>query len=421
MRTGQILRETRKKTPDKVALVFGDQRWNYAELDSVTDRVGAGLAAAGVKADDRVAFWMPNCPELLFAYLGCFKLGAIAVPLNHRYKLPEARFAIEHSGATTLLMHQDKLPEIEKLSLSELGIARGYLIADETGARKAASSRCGAELRSFAEFFETPSEQLPAPAFGPRQLATIMYTSGTTSRPKGVVQSQESLWHCVRIQTATMQFSSDDVHLITTSASHCAASFGQLFPNIYAGGVAVMTNAPTPIEVADAIARHRVTRCQMLPPELLDLVEYLEEHSADVGSLRAITCGGDVVPHDTLHRFRAAVGFDVSELCGMTETITYATNPPFGKKRLGSVGLPAVQTEIKIVDEQGEELPRGATGEVLIRSRSNMVAYWNDTLHTTATLCDGWVASGDLGRIDDEGYLWFVGRQKEIIIRGGSN
>lgn len=421
MRTAEMLRETRERTPEKLALVFGDQRWTYAELDDVTDAVAARLVAAGVHADDRVVFWMPNCPELFFSYLACFKIGAIAVPLNHRYKLPEAQYSIAHSGATTLIIHTDKLDEFAPLSLAELGFARGYLIVGRDDREATRSCRFAKELRPFADLTKPPRVKPPAATLGPRALATIMYTSGTTSRPKGVVQSQESLWQCARIQTATMQFTAEDAHLITTSASHCAATFGQLFPNIYAGGTAVLTDAPTSAQVAAAIATHRVTRLQMLPPELLDLVEYLEEHGSDVSSLRAVTSGGDVVPRDTLDRFRAVVGFDVSELVGMTETITYCTNPPFGEKRLGSVGLAAIETEIKIIDPHGEELPRGETGEIHVRSGSNMVGYWNDTLNTLATIHDGWVATGDLGRIDDDGYLWFVGRQKEIIIRGGSN
>ena len=421
MRTGDMLRITAERSPDKIALVFGDLQWTYADFDSATDRIGAGLAAAGVRADNRVAFWMPNCPELLFSYLACFKLGAIAVPLNHRYKLPEARRAIQHSGATTLIVHQDKVAELEDSPLAKLGLERGYLISRTPTAPAIDSIISIAELLPFTELLTAPQETLPKPEFCHRQIATIIYTSGTTSRPKGVVQSQETLWRCAQIQTQTMQFDSSDVHLITTSASHCAATFGQLFPNLLAGGTAVMTNAPTPAEVVEAIRKHGVTRGQMLPPELLDLVEYLEEHPSDVGSVRSFSCGGDVVPLDTMQRFREVMGIDVCELCGMTETITYVTNPPFGAKRLGSVGQPAVDTEVKIVDDHGEELARGETGEILVRSGSNMIGYWNDTLHTAAVIHDGWVASGDLGRMDDDGFLWFVGRKKEIIIRGGSN
>ena len=162
-------------------------------------------------------------------------------------------------------------------------------------------------------------------------------------------------------------------------------------------------------------------RCQMLPASLQDLVEYLEAHPTPLPSLRSFFAGGDVVPLDTHDRFRRATGLDVSEVCGMTEAITYTVNPPFGEKRLGSIGKPLGKTQVRIADEHGAELPDGSEGEILIKSPSNMVGYWNDTLHSVATYRDGWLASGDLGRRDAQGYLWFVGRKKEIIIRGGSN
>jgi acyl-CoA synthetase (AMP-forming)/AMP-acid ligase II len=159
----------------------------------------------------------------------------------------------------------------------------------------------------------------------------------------------------------------------------------------------------------------------MLPATLQDLVEYLEEHPTPLPTLRSFLAGGDVVPLDTHERFRKVIGFDISEVCGMTEAITYCTNPPFGKKQLGSIGRPVAETQIRIADEAGRELPIGQVGELQIKGPANMVGYWNDTLNTQAAYRDGWLASGDLGRQDADGYFWFVGRKKEIIIRGGSN
>ena len=218
-----------------------------------------------------------------------------------------------------------------------------------------------------------------------------------------------------------MDYTAEDVQLISTSACHCAATYGQIFPNIFAGGTAVMVDAPTPADVVDAIVTHRVTRCQMLPATLQDLVEYLEQQPTDLSSLRSFLAGGDVVPLDTHTRFRAAVGIDVAEVCGMTEAITFCVNPPFGDKRLGSIGKPVAGALVRIADEHGRELPVDSPGEIQIKSPSNMVGYWNDTLQTTATIRDGWLGSGDVGRQDVAGYFWFVGRKKEIIIHGGSN
>ncbi len=410
---GQVLRTTRERNPGKTALIVGGKQWTYAELDDLTDRVAGGLFAAGVRADDRVALFMPNCPELIFSYLACFKLGAIAVPLNHRYRQMEAEYALAHSGSTTLVVHADKLADAQGLPFARLGIDRLFLIGEQP--------KPNSGLQPFATLLDGDPAALPAAAFADWQLATIMYTSGTTAKAKGVVHSHETLWNCVQIQTRGMDYTADDVQLISTSACHCAATYGQIFPNIFAGGTAVLVDAPTPAEVVDAIVTHRVTRCQMLPATLQDLVEYLEQQPADLSSLRSFLAGGDVVPLDTHTRFRAAAGIDVAEVCGMTEAITFCVNPPFGEKRLGSIGKPLSGILVRIADEVGRELPVDSPGEIQIKSPSNMVGYWNDTLQTAATIRDGWLGSGDVGRQDAEGYFWFVGRKKEIIIRGGSN
>src|SRR5262245_10541367 len=128
MLLGPILHETRRRGPEKVALWFGDRGWTYAEMDGTTDRIAAALAAAGVQAGDRVALFMPNCPELLFSYFTCFKLGAITVPLNYRYRQEEAHYALTHSGSTALIVHEALAGEVERLPLDELGVRRRYLV-----------------------------------------------------------------------------------------------------------------------------------------------------------------------------------------------------------------------------------------------------------------------------------------------------
>ncbi|MGQ0445163.1 MAG: class I adenylate-forming enzyme family protein [Beijerinckiaceae bacterium] len=413
MLIGQMLSETRKKAPGTLALWFNERSWTYAELDDATDRIAAALLAAGVQAGDRVALFLPNCPELILGYFACFKIGAITVPLNYRYRQAEARYAIEHSGSTTLMVHQGLAAEVESLPLRALGVARSYL--------------AGAEVPwpGFVPFYDLlagPPSTLPAPAFGEQQLAVILYTSGTTAKPKGVMYSHSTLWQNCAIQSTTFEFTSADVHLISTAACHAAAFTGQLLPNVYVGGTIVLTHLPSPEHVVRAMERHRVTRGQMLPAPLEDLAEYLEHHpEADLGSWRSCTAGGDAVPLDLHRRFRQVAGFDLTELCGMTEALSYVTNPPFGEKRLGSIGKPVARTRLRLVDEQGGEAAVGQIGEILVQTPAMMIGYWNDPAATAAALRDGWLYTGDLGRRDKDGFYWFVGRKKEIIIRGGSN
>jgi long-chain acyl-CoA synthetase len=411
MLIGRMLTETRQQTPDKVALWFGERSWTYAELDDGTDRIAAALAASGVRSGDRVALFLPNCPELVQSYFACFKIGAIVVPLNYRYRQPEARYALEHSGAASLIVHHTLAAAVTDLPLSSMGISRCYLVGGEAAA----------PFRPFESLLATAG-RVPARRFDEDSLAAILYTSGSTARPKGVTYSHSSLWHNCLIQSETFQFAPEDGHLISTAACHAAAFTGQLLPNVYMGGTAVLTHLPTPAEVVDAIARRAVTRVQMLPATLEDLVEFLEAHPGNnLTSLRACTAGGDVVPLELHHRFKKATGLEISELFGMTEVLSCITNPPFGVKKPGSIGKPVAQTEVRIVDHHDQDVPPGKTGELLIRSQAMLVGYWNDPAATADTLRGDWMHSGDMARCDDDGYYWFVGRQKEIIIRGGSN
>jgi long-chain acyl-CoA synthetase len=153
--------------------------------------------------------------------------------------------------------------------------------------------------------------------------------------------------------------------------------------------------------VVDAIETHRVTRVQMLPATLEDLVEHLEHHpSADLASWRCCPAGGDVVPLDLHQRFRKVTGFEIAELYGMTEVLSCITKPPFSTKRLGSIGKPVAQTRLRIVDDQGRDVPVGQTGELLVQSPAMMIGYWNDAAATAQALRDGWMHTGDLARCD---------------------
>lgn len=411
MLIGRMLTETRQRTPGKIALWFGEQSWTYTELDDATDRIATALSDAGVRAGERVALFLPNCPELVLGYFACFKIGAIVVPLNYRYRRSEARYALENSGATSLIVHQSLSGEVTGLPLAGMGISRWFLAGGEASP----------PARAFDSLL-TARGDAPEPTFDEHHLAAILYTSGTTARPKGVTYSHATLWHNCLLQSETFHFAPADVHLVSTAACHAAAFTAQLLPNVYVGGTSVLTHLPTPAQVVDAIARRGVTRVQMLPAMLEDLVNYLEAHpGCDLASWRCCTAGGDVVPLELHRRFRKVAGFDLTELYAMTEVMICITNPPFGVKKAGSVGKPEAQTWVRIVDDLDQDVPTGSTGELLIRSRAMMVGYWNDPAATAEVLRGGWMHTGDLARCDEDGYYWLVSRKKEIIIRGGSN
>ncbi|MFO0946710.1 MAG: class I adenylate-forming enzyme family protein [Planctomycetota bacterium] len=412
MLLGRMLDEVALCSPQADALWFKDRRWTFGELKEWVDRLAGGLHQAGIGHGDRVAFFLPNCPELIFAYLACFKLGAVCVPLNYRYLRAEAEYAIRHSGSTSLLVHREKLSIANELPLDELQVQQRYLVGgtdDVDG------------FASFHRLLAKPGESATTRKFSEDSSCAILYTSGSTAKPKGVTYSHRTLYRNCDIQVKTGEFTAKDVHVVMTSVSHAAALSGQLLPNLLAGGTTVLLDRPTSADILEAITRHHATRIQMLPASLEDLLEHIEDHPTPLPSLKSCFVGGDSVPLDFHRRFEKYFGWQVSEVCGMTECLTYSMNPPFGEKRIGSVGKPVRETVIRIVGDEGQDLPIGEVGEIWIKNPAVMVGYWNDPEATSKVLRAGCMASGDLGRLDPDGYLWFVGRKKEIIIRGGSN
>jgi long-chain acyl-CoA synthetase len=406
----RTLNVTRQRMPDKIALWFDNRSWTYAELDEASDWLTAALASQGVEVGARVAVFMPNCPELVLCYFACFKLGAVAVPLNYRYLQAEAQYALEHSSASTLIVHHTLVAQVVGLPLADMGVALRF----QAG---------GAPAASFQDFdtLLAPPGNVPARDMNEDQPVAILYTSGSTARPKGVTYTHRTLSHDCEIQTESFEFTDADVHLVSTAACHAAALTGQLLPSIYSGGTCVLTHLPSAAQVVAAIQQRRVTRVQMLPASLEDLVEHLEHHPAQLRSWRCCTAGGDVVPVELHQRFRKVAGFELDELYGMTEVLSCIANPPFGAKKPGSIGKPVARTRVRIVDAQDRDVPPGETGELTVQSPAMMVGYWNDSAATAETLRGGWLHTGDLARCDEDGYYWFVSRKKEMIIRGGSN
>lgn len=413
MRLGETLRRARRQCPAKAALHFEGGSWSYGELDDRSDRVAAALHAAGVRAGQRVAMFLPNCPELVLGYFACFKLGAVSVPLNYRYRREEAHHAIRHSGATTLVAHAALAAEVDPTPGAGLGLERCYLVG---------RGRPPAPFRAFDDLLTTPAVPLPAPAFDEGQPAAILYTSGTTARPKGVVYTHATLGANNAMQVGAYALTPDDVHLISCPACHAAGLTGQLLPGLQLGCTLVLLHLPSPAAVVAAIRRHGVTRVKMLPAALGDLVEYLEQHpETRLPSWRCCTAGGDLVPPELHERFRRVAGFSITELVAMTEACPYLSNRPFGQERCGSAGTPLPGVRVRLVDGCGLDVIPGEVGQILVQSPAMMVGYWGDPEASARALADGWLHTGDLARQDRDGTYWFAGRLKEVIIRGGSN
>ncbi len=257
------------------------------------------------------------------------------------------------------------------------------------------------------------------PEIDPDQECVILYTSGTTAKPKGVVHSYNSILRPVPMLVAEF-FDSETVALATTPLMHAAAMLAIMIPAVYVGASMVVLPAFSPAGVLNAIQRRRVTFTVSMPALMQMVVEEQERNPRDVSSLRAVGVGGDAVPATLQTRFRDAFGAPLREGYAMTESFPIAFNLE-GKNRQGAMGSAFDGVEVRIEGLDGHELPNGEIGEVAVRSPGNCVRYWDNPEATAELMRGGWLHTGDLAYRDADNFLWFQGRLKQIIIRAGSN
>jgi long-chain acyl-CoA synthetase len=416
MALGDALRQARERHPDKPAVRVGEPGthgvggWSYGELDQLTDAIAANMQTLGLSSGDRVALHFTNGLEIVLGYYACFKLGLIAVPLNVRLKGPELEYVLQHSGARLYLGQPDLFPEVQAVRSRLPELNQYYLSSEhdafpEVGALEALITAAGP-----ARF----------PAAPPDAPAVILYTSGTTARPKGVTHTHGTLERTGENYREYSGLTGDDVVGIVLSLAHIFAFALLLLPTVAAGATLVLLPQFEPAAALRAFEQHGVTHCGALPLMYNALVN-CSAAAVDLGGMKFCLAGGDAVPPELQRCFQERFGVPITEACGMTEVIPYAGNPRGGGGKTGSIGRPTPGVRLRLVDAAGHDVPPGEVGEILVHSPGAMVGYWNDPAATAATLQDGWLRTGDLGRVDEDGYYWFVGRQKEIIVRGGSN
>jgi long-chain acyl-CoA synthetase len=409
MALAEALTRGRDQYPEKTALISGDDRWSYAELDAITDRIGARLIGIGIRPGDRVALHFANRAELVQSYYACFRIGAVAVPLNIRLKGAELEYILNHSGARLYVGQHDLFSEVQGVRSCLNGIERLYL---------AGSRSDYPDAQPFDELTEPGADGVGFPAVDADAVAAILYTSGTTARPRGVTHT-----HCTLERT--LAFHIRNAGLDSTDIAAAAASMGhigtRMLPTLAVGATLLLIPRFEPEAVLRAMEQHRATQFFGLPWMYNALLLCPGASAFDLSALRWCLAGGDAVPTELQRRFKETFGAEIFEACGMTELVPYCINRQGGARREGSIGQPSAGVALRIVDEIGREVLPGEVGEIIARSEAAMVGYWNDPESTAATLKDGWLYTGDLGKVDADGYYWFVGRKKEIIVRGGSN
>jgi acyl-CoA synthetase (AMP-forming)/AMP-acid ligase II len=395
--------------PDETALISLERQWTWRQLDEASTRLARQYLKLGLEPGDRIASLLPNRGALLVHYLASFKAGLAATPLNYRYQAPEIDHALEVSGAAFLVAHaerHDALARSEQVSGLRLG---SIFYGDGDIAH-----------RHLEDWMTTdvPGVELPTPR--PETPAFIFFTSGSTGKPKGVTHTHETFGWMVASAVVGLEITPADVFLPATSASHVAASSLSL-AGLAAGACVAVARTFGGEEILPLLRTARPSLLCMLPAPLFNLVR---DHGAtrdDFRSIRRCLSGGDKISAELEREFTDLAGFAIEELYGMTETGTSTINPTATHNRIGSIGQVAPGFTASIRNDDNSEPPARTPGRLWIRSRSNTIGYWNRPDATAETIIDGWLDTGDVVSADDESYLWFRGRKKQIIIHDGSN
>jgi long-chain acyl-CoA synthetase len=409
-----MLRETALATPDKAVAVYQGGRLSYGELDALSDQLAAGLDLAGLRLGDKVGLQLPNIPQFLIAYFGILKAGGVVVPLNVMYKAPEVAFSLGHCDARIFITWAGVLAEAaagaEAAKVTEI-----YAVGQPEGAAGA-----------------LPFERLLAAADRGRRLAgtsmgdtaVIMYTSGTTGRPKGAELTHMQLYMNADIPGRLFDVQPDDVVITVLPLFHI---FGlSSIVNVCVRFGCTMSLIPRfdPAAVLAAIERDQATIFEGVPAMFVGLLGHPDLGRYDLSSLRIAISGGASIPEPVLDAFEQRFGVVILEGYGLTETASTTTfNRSTIDRRVYSVGKPIWGTQTEVWDDSGQALPPGEAnvGEIVTRGLHVMKGYLNNQEATAEAFGGGWFHTGDLGYFDQDGYLFIVGRIKELIIRGGYN
>jgi long-chain acyl-CoA synthetase len=415
-----VLSENAKRLADHPAVIHDERRTTYGELETATNRLASALAALGLRPHQKVLIMLPNITEFVVAYFGILKTGAVVVPINVLYKAREIEFLLEDSEAVALFACSEYLDEALD-AFRSVETCHHLILVDYPGQAPAIKDK---GVKRFDDLLQSGSPEFEIVATSPDDTAAIGYTSGTTGKPKGAELSHFNLFYQCRMlpMLTTETPLESDVRMAVLPLFH---SFGQscvMNTVIALGSTLSLMPRFDPAKAMEIIQRDKVTHFAAVPTMYVTMLHHPERGKYDLSSLRMCGSGGAPIAVDTLGSWQECYGYQIREGYGLTETSPTATwsQDPVAP-RTGSCGKAIWGCQIKIVDDNGNTLPPGKEGEVLIRGVNIMKGYYKQPEATAQVIKNGWFYSGDIGKLDEDGYLYIVSRKKDMILRGGFN
>jgi acyl-CoA synthetase (AMP-forming)/AMP-acid ligase II len=412
--------------PDRDALVFEGKRQTYSQVSERVNRLSNALANLGVKKGDRVAILQVNCPELIEAYFAVAKLGAIFVSLNFRAKADELSYMLENSSSKILLVGTRYISMVHDMRAS-LSTVEHFISMDS--AEK--------DMQFYNDLINSTSSEEAITEIDDDDVTILMYTAGTTGRPKGVPLRHNGFVSYVLDNVEPANPETEERNLLTVPLYH-VAGIQAMMAAFYGGRTLVLMRQFEVKEWMETAQKEGATRAMLVPTMLKNVIDHPDFTKHDLSSLKVITYGAAPMPFEIISKaIQVMPGVRFINAFGQTETastittlgpedhIIEGTEDEKAKKlkRLGSsIGRPLPDVEVKIIDDQGNELPPLGVGSIVARGSRIMSGYWHDEEKTAkAFTADGWLITGDKGWKDEDGYIFMAGRGDDMIIRGGEN
>jgi len=398
-----ILQNYATQQANATATVYEDKQMTYSEFYQHSEHFAAYLQQQGYEKNDVIALYTLNSDLFLIAYIGIQLAGYVAMPINTKLSAREVDFIVSHSQAKGLI-YDERIAAI----LADVAYVFQHVIA----------------LNDMKTIIEQNEGQRQPVQLQADDTAVVMYTSGTTGKPKGVMLTHQNIVSAAAIWSLSMNMTTEDSMFICTPLFHCAGLHVFAMSMFYRGGALIIEESFSPKNTLQQLAKTRATIFFGVPSMYTMLLNTPDFKDHTFEELRLLCYGAAPMPYELVKQVKEALpNVKVQNLYGQTENTPAATSllDADALTKIGSVGKPLAQTEIRVVDSFGEAVPAGEVGEICVKGPQVMKGYLRNEQETARTIRDGWLYSGDLGRFDDEGYLYIVDRKKDMIIRGGEN
>lgn len=414
---GDIPKRTAAKYPDRTALMWQDKKITFRELNENCCRFANALKALGGLKGDRIAFLTHNCLQYVYAWLGMAKIGGIITPLNFMLKPAEIEFIINHAEPRFFFVEDALIPQVQEVAAKLKSVEKfGYIPI--SGGKKPEGWLNIDDLLSPEGNAEEPLLEIDDD-----EAATLLYTSGTEALPKGVLTTHRNYFATLMSGAVDLNISDKDVTLLTIPLYHVAGKY-LLLESLNIGSKVVLQYAPNPTEILQLTQREKATYW-VYPPTLYQILPVMPNFKEfDLSSLRKCISFGALMPVALLKQWREILPqAEWRNYYGQTESSPLGSTlqPEDFERKITTIGKPHTGVEMKIFDESDREVPVGQVGEIVMRGPCVMKGYFKNEQKTAEALRNGWLHTGDLGRFDEEGFLYFVDRKKDMIKTGGEN